>query len=174
MNCRKTREMLGAHAHGDASTSQRAAVEAHLAQCAACAREAALAGELARSLRSDAPRQVSDRFEHDLFAALEARRPAASGAAWWERLRLRLEWRVRVPAMMTAGSLAIACVAGLCTLRVQDQLLAQHQERVTREQRREFVSTAVERYEQLRRADPNVDWDAVDASIQLSSGVLTE
>jgi anti-sigma factor RsiW len=172
MNCRKVRELIEVCAFGEAATAEREIVEAHAAACPACARELALSRQLAGALGSLPARPVSEAFDRNLEAALAARRPEPSPTAWWERLRLRCEWRLRFPAMVTAGSMAMACVAGLVTLRVQDGMLARQ---AVQEQRREFVSTAVQRYEQLQRADPNVNWDAVDASIQLNTGsVITE
>jgi hypothetical protein len=99
------------------------------------------------------------------MARLEGRGPAFGPAAWWERFRLRGEWRLRVPALVTAGSLAAALVVGFVTLQVQDVRDAQ-------QERQEFVSRAVQRYEQLQSADSKVNWDAVEASIDLNSGSL--
>lgn len=168
MSCRKIQFLIQGYLDGEATSAERAAVEQHVERCGACAAELASSRQLLGLLGQDPQRSVSADFEQNLRAALRETRPAPGVAAWWERLRLQLEWRLRVPALVTAGSLAVALVAGVATLRVQDL-------RETQRERQEYVSTAVERYEQLQQAETKVNWDAMDASIDLNSGsVLTE
>lgn len=168
MSCRKIQFLIQAYLDGESSAAESAAVERHVAACPECAADLASSRQLLSVLGASPQRKVSAGFEERLCAALAESRPKSGLTAWWERLRLQHEWRVRVPALVTSGSLAAALLAGLVTLRVQDQ------QQVQRE-RQEYLSTAVERYQQLQRADSQVNWDAVDASIELNSGqVITE
>lgn len=168
MSCRKVQFLIQGYLDGEASAPERALVEQHVARCRACEAELKSGRALAGLLSGSPTRPVSDAFETRLMAAVEAARPASPPAAWWERFRLRFEWRLRFPALMTAGSFAAAALAGLVYLQVQDFQQAQ-------QERQEYVSTAVRRYEQLQRADSKVNWDEVNASIELNSGsIVTE
>lgn len=167
MSCRRFQFLIQGYLDGEATPRERSAVERHVAECRACEAELKSSRALAGLLAGAPARSVSESFEEKLMAAIQAARPSAPPAAWWERFRLRFEWRLRFPAMMTAGSFAAAAIAGLVFLQVQDY----HE---TLRQRHEYVSTAVERYRQLQAADSKVDWDEVDASIELNSGIVTE
>jgi anti-sigma-K factor RskA len=131
--------------------------------CPACARCLEETRQLVFVLAGAPRRQVSDSFEHHLMAALRETAPASSGAAWWERFRLHFEWRLRVPAMVAATSLAAALVVGLAMPVVNQQA-----------ERRHFVTDAVARHRQLEHANPDTNWDAIEASIHLSTGNVTE
>jgi hypothetical protein len=112
-------------------------------------------------------RQVSAAFDGNLAASLRYTAPVSRSAAWWERLRLRLEWRLRFPALVTAGSLAAAAMAAVVT----PGLIRQHQ---AREERGRYVQSVLERHQQLEQSGA-LEWDAVDASIAVSTGsVITE
>ena len=163
--CRNIHLLIQAYLDGEASAGERGRVEHHVAGCPACARELESSRQLRQMLSGSEERAVSDSFERRLMARVQARERASGPAAWWERFRLRSEWRLRIPALVTAGSLAAALVAAFVTVRVQDVRTAQ-------QERQEFVSTAVQRYQQLQSADSKVNWDAVEASIELNSGSL--
>lgn len=163
MNCRKVRTLIQSCVDGAATRAERETVERHTAGCAECARCMDESRRLVILLASAPPRTVSEGFEGRLMAALRDTAPAAPGAAWWERFRLRFEWRLRVPAMVTAGSLAAALIASLATPVVFQQA-----------ERKHYVTDAVARHRQLERANSETNWDAVDASIQLSTGNVTE
>jgi anti-sigma factor RsiW len=168
MSCRKTRFLIQGYLDGEATPAERSAVEAHVAKCRPCEQELRSSRQLLSVLSGNPDRGVSEGFEHRLMQAIGGRRPAAKPAAWWERFVLHFEWRLRFPAMVTAGTLATAALAGIVFLRVQDFDQARHD-------RQEYVATAVQRYEQLQRSDSKVNWDAVDASIDLNSGkIVTE
>lgn len=168
MSCRKTRFLIQGYLDGEVTAAERSAVEAHVAECRPCEQELRTSRQLLAALTGNPERSVSEGFEHRLMKAIEDHRPAARTAAWWERFALRFEWRLRFPAMVTAGTLATAALAGIVFLRVQDFDQA-------RQDRQEYVARAVQRYEQLQRSDAKVNWDAVDASIDLNSGkIVTE
>jgi anti-sigma factor RsiW len=153
---------------GTASSAERAAVETHVAGCEGCSRALAESRQLMSLLAGMPERSVSDGFERRLQRRLQRAEPAAPVAAWWERFTLRFEWRLRVPAMVAAGSMAVALVAAVLTpIAVREQ---EHAER-----REQMVVSAVERHEQLEHANPNANWDAVESSIELTTGsVITE
>lgn len=168
MSCRKMRMLVQSYADGEATRAEREAVERHVAECRACEKELEQARSLAGMLGATPTRTLSADFERNLMAAIRSAETAPAPAAWWERFRLHFEWRLRVPALVTAGSLAVAVIAGVATLRIQDANQAERD-------RQEYVSTAVERYHQLEAADEKTDWDEVDASIELNSGsIITE
>jgi anti-sigma factor RsiW len=168
MSCRKTRFLIQGYLDGESTAAERSVVEGHVAECRPCEQELRSSRQLLSALSGNPDRAVSEGFEHRLMQAIEERRPATRTAAWWERFALRFEWRLRFPAMVTAGALATAAVAGIVFLRVQDFDQA-------KQDRQEYVATAVQRYEQLQRSDSKVNWDAVDASIELNSGkIVTE
>jgi hypothetical protein len=113
-------------------------------------------------LASPPARQVSDGFERELMAALRQTAPAPRTVAWWERFRLRFEWRLRMPAMVAAGSLAAAVCAAVVVPRVAER----------QQERKVFLSATVQRYHELERADSDVNYEAVDSSVELSTGTL--
>ncbi len=164
MSCKKIQWKIQAVVDGAATRADREAVDAHLRQCEACARVMEESRRLVMALAAAPRRQVSDDFERNLAAALESTAPVSRGAAGWERLRLRFEWRLRVPAMVTAGSLAAALLAGLAA----PGLLQVREER-SRETG-QYVATVLEQHRQLEASRPRVDPDVVQASIELSTG----
>src|SRR4051812_20506040 len=135
MNCKKIRNLIQSYVDGHIDGSERQQVEHHLEQCAPCAREAKSTRDLVRLLGRVPERSVSASFERELMAAVEARAPASAPAAWWERFSLHFEWRLRVPALVTAGSLAAVVLA---------TPLVYHQQKV--QERDRFISSAMERH----------------------------
>jgi anti-sigma factor RsiW len=163
MTCRKVQSALQAVVDGAASRGEREAVDAHVAHCTACAQTLAESRQLVSLLAGLPARRVSDDFERNLQAALRETKPAPHSVAWWERFRLQFEWKLRVPAMVTAGALTAGMVAALVM-----PSYVHYQEQV--EQREQLVSSAVERHQQLERANPGSDWDTVEGSIELTTG----
>lgn len=163
MTCAKIRFAIQSYVDGAASPGEREAVEAHVAHCAACAQELATTRQLVGLLGTSPARRVSEEFDRNLHAALRGAQQAAPGAAWWERFRLQFEWRLRVPAMVAASSLAVGILAAVVTPGYQ-----RYQEQA--EQRERLVSSAIQRHQQLEQAAPNSNWEAVDGSIELTTG----
>jgi anti-sigma factor RsiW len=168
MSCRKVQFLIQLCQDGEASAAEREAVDAHVAQCGACARVQADSRQLAQLLGGLPERRVSGQFESNLLAAVRETQPAPPAAAWWERFRLRFEWRLRVPALVAAGSLACGLVAAVVMPRMAELQEAQ-------QERKEFMVTAVERHRQLEKEAATGDLEALDASVELSTGsILTE
>jgi anti-sigma factor RsiW len=160
VSCRGFERPVQAYVDGELAAPERARVEAHLEACEACDSRARELSRLRQVLRRVPERRVSEGFEASLAAAVREREATSPVLAWWDRLRLRLEWRYRLPALATAGSLAAALLVGVCTQGVSSYVAGQERSR--------YISAAVERHEEL----PAVNWDAVDASIELSTGDL--
>lgn len=167
MTCRKVQFLIQSYVDGAAARPEREAVDAHVVRCPECARALAGSRQLVSLLASAGKQEVSDAFDRRLTAAIRKTEPASPRAASWERLRLQLEWRLRVPAMVTSAGLAAAVIAALVIPQLRDG-------RVARVERGQYVATAVQRHQQIEEsADTN--WDALDASIQLSTGAsITE
>lgn len=171
MSCGKIQRTIQAYVDGTATGAERAAVDRHVAHCARCARCLAESRQLLSLLASVPAREVSDDFERNLARALRHTAPVSRGAAWWERFRFRYEWRFRGPALLTAGSLA----AGVLAAVVAPPYLERQQQQQQAQLRERLLASTVERHEQLERANPHPDWEAMDASIDLTTGsVLTE
>lgn len=170
MNCNKIRRLIQDVVDGAASGADRTAVEEHTARCAACARELEQSRLLVNMLSTPPARRVSEDFEHNLMRAIRQAEPAGVTASWWERFRLRFEWKLRVPALVAAGSLASALVATV----ILPQAIQSYQDHATqvREQHR-LADSVTQRHQQLQRADPHANWEAVEASIELSTGSIT-
>jgi anti-sigma factor RsiW len=170
MTCRKTQYLIQTVVDGAATRPEREAVGAHVARCAECARALAESRQLVSMLAGAPRRRVSEAFDQELMASVRGVRPVSLRAAWWERFRLRFEWRLRLPAMVTAGSLAAAVVAAIAVPQVRQA--------PQRRERGEYIARAVERHQQIERGvrlNQDVNWDALDASIELSTGtVVTE
>lgn len=164
MTCRRVRPLLDAHVDGRASAGERAQVDAHVSDCRDCARSLEHSRQLVGMLAAAPRREVSSSFESSLRSAIGATVPAAPGAAWWERFFLRFEWRLRGPAMVAAGSLAVAVMAAVVP-QVPGYVR-------TRQERGRYVASALERHHQIEAANRDVNWEAVDASIQLNTGSL--
>lgn len=165
MICGQVRRAIQAYVDGAASLAEREAVDAHVAQCALCARTLAETRQLVGLLSAVPSRSVSEEFERNLQTALRNAVPASPGVAWWERFRLQFEWRLRVPAMVAASTLAAGIAAAVVTpsyVRYQEQV----------EQRERLVSSAVKRHQQLERVNPGADWEAVEGSIELTTGSI--
>lgn len=167
MNCGKMRNLIQDYVDGTASATQHDAVDAHVADCPACRRELAEARQLAQWMSGMPEREVSRDFDRKLMAALEERAPTPRKTAGWEQFRLRFEWRLRIPVMVAAGSLATALIVVVAGPQMAPQRPG--------EETRVLLSSAIERHQELQRANSDVNWDAVDQSIALSTGsVLTE
>ena len=170
MSCRRIERLIESYVDGEASGGERETVERHVSGCAACAVVVEESRRL-RALLAGAPqREVSAAFERNLAAALQEVPSASGSAAWWERFRLRFEWRLRVPALVTAGSVAASALAvSLILPQVQQSQVSQARER--------YVASAVERHRQLEEsadAAGPVNWDAVDASIEANTGSVVD
>lgn len=166
MSCRKIQQLIQAYVDGEVSPAERSRVEAHVDQCAACAGALRETRQLTALLAGAPERRVSDRFEHDLMAALQRAEPQAAPAAWWERFRLRFEWRVRMPALATAGGLAAALVVSLAVTPFLSGTGQHETAAADPRERSRYISQVVERHQQLE------DSDAINASIDLSTGSL--
>jgi anti-sigma factor RsiW len=151
---------------GAATERERAVVDAHTAACVRCRQFLAEARRL-RILLADSPaRATSDEFEQRLSQALSARIPARN-AAWngiWQRLRLRYEWRLRMPAFCAAGSV----MAGLLAVAVVPRLPVQGTSSPGTVQ---VVKHWTPRPETEAAV---VDWDSVQASVDLSTGSVLD
>jgi anti-sigma factor RsiW len=168
MTCRKIERLIQGCVDDTASPRERAAVEAHVDECSACARSLAQSRRLASLLSGAGERRVSAGFEAGLRARLEEVRPASPLGAWWERCRLQCEWRLHGPTMVAAGGLAAVALALTAAPRVATEWAREGEER-------RYVASALQRHQELQRADSRVDWDALDSSIELSTGsVVTE
>jgi anti-sigma factor RsiW len=165
-SCRRFELLLQSYVDGEITRGERERVETHVVECQGCAQELESLRHLSGLLRSGPVRVVSPGFEESLAAAVRERSPQPSGAAWWERFRLHFDWKLRVPAMVTAGSLAVTLVAGIVALRVQDEV----------QERQAFVANAERRHLQLEQAsESRTSWDAMQASIELNTGsIITE
>jgi anti-sigma factor RsiW len=168
MSCGKIRRIIEAYVDGAASRPEREAVDAHVVRCAECARALEQSRTLVDLLSAAPRRQVSSGFEVTLRAALEHVAPLSQSVAWWERFRLRFDWRFRMPALVAAGSLATGIIAAV----VAPQVIQYQNEQ---QARRQFIASAVERHKQLERPASNVNWDAIDTTIDLNTAdVVTE
>jgi len=165
MKCSTVQRTIQAYVDGAATLAERAVVDRHVEECARCARSLAETRALVSMLGALPQREVSGDFERRLAARLESVTPAAPPAAWWERFQVRYEWRLRMPALMTAGSLAVGLVAAL----VGPQVNNFHQGQSARA---EIVASAVDRHRQLERANPDPSWDAVEDTIALSASAV--
>jgi anti-sigma factor RsiW len=163
VSCSKIRHAIQGYVDGAASRAEREAVDAHVDHCPACAQVLADSRQLVGMLAAMPVRRVSDEFERNLQSALRHTAPVSSSAAWWERFRLQFEWRLRLPAMVAASGLAVAMVAVMVT-----PSYVHYQEQV--EQRERLVYSAVQRHQQLERAAPGANWEAVEGSIELTTG----
>lgn len=163
MTCGKIRHAIQSYVDGAATRAEREAVDAHVDRCAACAQVLADSRQLVGMLAAMPARRVSDEFERNLQAALRHTAPVSRSAAWWERFRLQFEWRLRFPALVAASSLAVAMLAAVVT-----PSYVHYQEQV--EQRERLVYSAVERHQQLEHAAPGANWEAVEGSIELTTG----
>src|SRR5207302_1991936 len=104
------RRALPAYLDGEPSGADRQALEAHLARCAACAREADRHRNLLRALGSLPRREVSHGFEARLKSSLATRTVAAAPRAWWEHFRFQASWRL-LPALTAAAGVAAGLAA---------------------------------------------------------------
>ncbi|MGV3719775.1 MAG: anti-sigma factor family protein [Actinomycetota bacterium] len=168
MSCSKIQRAIQTYVDGTATQSERATVDEHVARCPRCSQTLAESRQLVQLLAATPSRSVSASFERNLALALRDATPVSQSASWWERFRVRFEWRLRFPAMVAAGSLAVGVLAAVVS--------PAYLERQEREQLRQgLVVSAVERHEQLERSSPNPNWDAVDGSIELTTGsIFTE
>jgi anti-sigma factor RsiW len=168
MTCRKIERLIQACVDDTATPSERAAVEAHVGHCSACAESLAQSRRLVLLLSGAPERRVSPGFEAGLRARIEQVRPASPLSAWWERARVQWAWRLQGPTLVTAGGLAAAVLALAIGPRVATDWARETEER-------RYVASAVERHQELQSVNSRVDWDALDSSIELSTGsVVTE
>jgi anti-sigma factor RsiW len=171
MNCAQFEPLIHARVEAEAvgprggracSAAAARRLEAHLERCGACRRTLREARALRALLRAQSTHSAPAGFE----ARVAARLPAGAGAgpvtaaALWERLRLRWEWRTRVPALAAAGSLAAALLAFQSTpyLSRPDHALPPAGEQLVR-------APAVD-------AAYGADWEALQASVELSAGIV--
>ncbi len=166
MSCGRIQNLIHSILDGRASAAETALVEDHLERCAECAAEMESSRRLCAVLRGIPQRRVSDEFEQKLAAAVGETMPHPAPQAWWDRVRMQFDWKLRLPVPMAAFSLAAAVFAA-----VTAPLLVQYQQRQW--ERGRMLAVAVERHQQLERAEPRVNWDAMDASIDLSAGHVT-
>jgi anti-sigma factor RsiW len=164
-NCRQMERLVQSVADGAATERERASLDLHLAGCEGC-RQALAETRHLRAMLADSPsRATSAEFERRLSQAVARQKPAA-GSTWggrWERLRLRYEWQLRLPALCAAGSLAVALVA----VNIAPQLVAP-----TREEGSAHLATALRSTAAFE--SPAADWDTVQASVELSTGSVLE
>lgn len=166
MTCGKIQRLIQGYVDGESSAAEQAAVETHAAACADCGQVLAESRQLASWMAATPARTVSADFDRKLREALPQTAPVHHGHAWWERFCVRFEWRLRVPALVTAGSLATAIVAAVMAPQLTNA--------PTNEQR-VLLTSALQRHHELRGASQDVNWEAVDTSIELNTGIaLTE
>lgn len=167
MRCARIQKLLQSYVDGAAGRAERQRVEAHLASCAACARALEECRRLVAALSDMPVRRVGPGFEARVREGTRAAVPRSLAAAWWERCRLHWDWRLQTPARALAGVAAALVVAWSAPRIAEVQARKREQSR--------YVAAVVERHRQLERASRSVDWDAVDTSIELSTGsILTE
>lgn len=166
MSCRQIQFLIEAYVDGAASPVEREQVEAHVADCEACAGALESSRRLIGLMQGITGRATSNDFERKLALALQNTPTKPEAAAWWERFRVHFDWRLRVPALAAAASLAAAVLVGVVSPQV-----AQYGE--LQQERGRMVTGAVARHRELQRAEPHMNWDAVEASIDLSAGHVT-
>ncbi len=163
-SCKKIQSLIEGYVDQAATADERRAVETHVAECSPCAGNLEASQRLVSMLRSAPERQVDSAFETRLFAALGDQEPAPSRAAWWERFRLQFEWKLRMPALMTASGLAVAVLCGVIAPPIVQ----------TEAGKREVMAATLEQHKQLQSA-PDLNPDDVTASIELAAGeVVTQ
>lgn len=168
MTCRKAQFLIQSCLDGAASRPEREAVDEHVRRCEGCAGVMEDSRKLALCMASMPVRRPGEQFEAHLRDAVRHTPPVSRSAAWWERFRLFFEWRLRLPAMAAAGALAVAVIAGMVTPQIEATVAA-------RRDRGQFLARALERHQQLERDGGGANWEALDASGDLSAGsVITE
>lgn len=110
MRCEDVRRVLPAHLDGEPHGADRGALDAHLAGCAACEREARGHRNLLRALASLPSRRVSQEFDARLKSALATQAVALAPRAWWEHFRFQASWRL-LPALTAAAGVAAGLAA---------------------------------------------------------------
>lgn len=136
MDCAETRALLGAYVDGELSHAEATAVSAHLASCAACAREYESMLETVRALRGGLVQyRAPDLLRARLRTALreEAAQPAAqpsppprrtprsSWGAPWRSIAAGL-----LVAVASSGVTLVATRRGAVETSVADQVLTSH------------------------------------------------
>jgi len=79
MHCRKVLELLPSFIENDFSPSERATVEAHLAECEACRLEFEAMARLVEKLESLPPVGVPRSFKDAVMRALPPKKPVLGG-----------------------------------------------------------------------------------------------
>lgn len=116
--CKATQQRLPAHHDGELPEDERLAVEAHLASCGRCAREAALLREALERARAlpvpEPPAAFWEEFEAGVRRRITAERPPRRPA--WERLGAWLHALALlrpVPVLAAATAVALLLAIGL-------------------------------------------------------------
>lgn len=168
MNCRRIEELINLTADGRASEAQQRAVENHTSACSGCAELMRHTRELSRMLVTLPERPVSEEWDGRLATRLASVTPSAPAGAFWQRFSFHYGWRLPVPALATAGAVAVAIAAGVLL-----QPVAPRPNGASGSQG--YLSAAVERHKMLERSNGETDWEAVNASIDLNTAdVFTE
>lgn len=166
MNCRQVERLAPSVADGVATERERAGVDAHLVDCLRCQQTLAETRRLRLLLANQPTRATSDEFERRLKESLAARVPTrVSGwSGTWERLQLRYGWRLQMPALCAAGSLAVVLVAVTVAPRLVSHPTADLQP----------IHIATTRVLHPETDVPAMDWDAMQASVDLSTGSVLD
>lgn len=108
MNCAQLPQFFTAYADQELATGERAAFEAHLAQCPACRRELALFNATVSRLHKLTPVTPPANLLAGIHARLEApATPLAKLRAWWQQFDFSLSLPATAVALTTALLLAI-------------------------------------------------------------------
>jgi anti-sigma factor RsiW len=154
MKCEHAERMIHAAQDGTLSAVEREGLRSHLAGCAACLRTEAETTQVAALLTSLPRREVTAEFDRRLYSALRQRR-APSRFLTLPRIGAGL-------GLSTAAAALAVMLVGIHPPQPTPKV----------ETRREFLASVVSRHQQLRRDEGDVDWDAVQSSVDLNSAAL--
>lgn len=166
MSCRKYETWIQQRLEDGLSESRGRMLDAHLTRCSACRRAEEEFALVRTALRQLAPRRAPDGFDAALAARLGGTAPLSPPAAWWSRICTMYAGRLAAPSLAAAGSLALALL-----------VLAPggRQHSAVRPEREGFLTAAVARHQMLERANSDVDWEAMNSSIDMNTAdVFTE
>lgn len=167
MSCRQVERLVQSMVDGMATEQEQRGVNAHAAACPRCQATLAEAQQLRALLAGQPTRTVSDNFELRLKQSLATRvsTPSSPWEGVWERFRLRYGWRLQMPALCAAGSLAVLVVAVTVAPRLSGVPAISAVDPV------HVVRNPVPRPDVEA---PGMDWDTMQASVDLSTGSVLD